>query len=245
MHFVGPDQLHGFEERLTTDVYPGRLRLDARLEPAGRAGRLVVPQHELGEGGRRRRDHEPARVRRRGRVPRRPPPVRLRALRAGRAALALRLLQPSTRPVRRAAAATGTSTPTTRSTCRRRRRCRTSELDPHSRRLWDAAAMDDGRDHGRRRPRARHGYYASLSYVDERIGRGARRVRGLRTRRGHDRGLHRPTTATSSASTASSSRCRSASTPRACRSSSPRPGRFAPRRVREPVSLVDVTADAR
>ena len=23
MHFVGPDQLHGFEERLTTDVYPG------------------------------------------------------------------------------------------------------------------------------------------------------------------------------------------------------------------------------
>ncbi|MFK8018145.1 MAG: sulfatase-like hydrolase/transferase [Pseudomonadales bacterium] len=22
MHFVGPDQLHGFEERLTTDVYP-------------------------------------------------------------------------------------------------------------------------------------------------------------------------------------------------------------------------------
>jgi len=23
MHFVGPDQLHGFEERLTTDIYPG------------------------------------------------------------------------------------------------------------------------------------------------------------------------------------------------------------------------------
>ena len=22
MHFIGPDQLHGFEERLTTDVYP-------------------------------------------------------------------------------------------------------------------------------------------------------------------------------------------------------------------------------
>ena len=22
MHFVAPDQLHGFEERLTTDVYP-------------------------------------------------------------------------------------------------------------------------------------------------------------------------------------------------------------------------------
>jgi choline-sulfatase len=25
MHFVGPDQLHGFEERLTTDIYPGDL----------------------------------------------------------------------------------------------------------------------------------------------------------------------------------------------------------------------------
>ena len=22
MHFVGPDQLHGFEERRTTDIYP-------------------------------------------------------------------------------------------------------------------------------------------------------------------------------------------------------------------------------
>ena len=22
MHFSGPDQLHGFEERLTTDIYP-------------------------------------------------------------------------------------------------------------------------------------------------------------------------------------------------------------------------------
>src|ERR687897_693288 len=25
MHFVGPDQLHGFEQRLTTDVYPADL----------------------------------------------------------------------------------------------------------------------------------------------------------------------------------------------------------------------------
>ena len=44
MHFVGPDQLHGFEERLTTDIYPGRFRLDARLDEARRAHRLVVPQ---------------------------------------------------------------------------------------------------------------------------------------------------------------------------------------------------------
>ena len=36
MHFLGPDQLHGFEERLTTDVYPGGPRLGAGLdEPRG------------------------------------------------------------------------------------------------------------------------------------------------------------------------------------------------------------------
>jgi choline-sulfatase len=48
MHFVGPDQLHGYE---------------ARLRQPGRADRLVVPQHGLGRWGRRRRDHQPARIR--------------------------------------------------------------------------------------------------------------------------------------------------------------------------------------
>ena len=39
MHFVGPDQLHGFEERLTTDIYPADFgwtpdwqRPDARID---------------------------------------------------------------------------------------------------------------------------------------------------------------------------------------------------------------------
>ena len=45
MHFVGPDQLHGFEERLTTDVYPSGLRLDAGLAAAARRAARVVPQH--------------------------------------------------------------------------------------------------------------------------------------------------------------------------------------------------------
>ena len=31
MHFVGPDQLHGFEDRLTTDIYPADFRLDPGL----------------------------------------------------------------------------------------------------------------------------------------------------------------------------------------------------------------------
>ena len=49
---------------------PGRLRLDARLHAARRAHRLVVPQPRLGHRRRRRRDHQPARIRRRGRLPR-------------------------------------------------------------------------------------------------------------------------------------------------------------------------------
>ncbi|MEM6663010.1 MAG: choline-sulfatase [Pseudomonadota bacterium] len=32
MHFVGPDQLHGFEERLTTDIYPGDFYWTENLE---------------------------------------------------------------------------------------------------------------------------------------------------------------------------------------------------------------------
>ena len=125
MHFVGPDQLHGFEERLTTDVYPGDFGWTPDWSRPRRAGRLVVPQHELGQGGGGGRDHEPARVRRRGRVPRRPPPLRLRALRGRRAAHAVRLLHPSARPVRRAAALLGPVRGRRTSTCRLRRRCRT------------------------------------------------------------------------------------------------------------------------
>ena len=48
MHFVGPDQLHGFEERLTTDVYPSD-HADPQLGRPSRADRQVVPQHGFGE----------------------------------------------------------------------------------------------------------------------------------------------------------------------------------------------------
>ena len=36
MHFCGPDQLHGFEERLTTDIYPADFN-GAGLGSSGRA----------------------------------------------------------------------------------------------------------------------------------------------------------------------------------------------------------------
>ena len=62
MHFVGPDQLHGFEERLTTDIYPAGFRLDSGLHEARRAGGLVVSQSRLRHRGRGGRNHKPARI---------------------------------------------------------------------------------------------------------------------------------------------------------------------------------------
>ena len=69
MHFVGPDQLHGFEERLTTDVYPAGFDWvpDWRLEDRER----LPWYHDMssvhaGRPGAR----DPAdRLRRRGRLP--------------------------------------------------------------------------------------------------------------------------------------------------------------------------------
>jgi choline-sulfatase len=49
MHFVGPDQLHGFETRLTTDVYPAAMDWVPTQDPEGRFvrgghARSYVPQ---------------------------------------------------------------------------------------------------------------------------------------------------------------------------------------------------------
>ena len=44
------------------------------------------------------------------------------------------------------------------------------ELDPHRLRLWKGSAMDEVEISEDDVRAARHGYYASLSYVDERIG---------------------------------------------------------------------------
>ncbi len=49
MHFVGPDQLHGFEERLTTDVYPADYKWtpdwDTPLEPKLYGGKPLAIYH--------------------------------------------------------------------------------------------------------------------------------------------------------------------------------------------------------
>jgi len=54
MHFCGPDQLHGYEERLTSDIYPA--------DYGGELGRVggtpqLVPQHVFGTASRAQRAH--------------------------------------------------------------------------------------------------------------------------------------------------------------------------------------------
>ena len=62
MHFVGPDQLHGFEERLTTDIYPADFGWTPDWRLRAGAHRLVVPQHDFGAAAGNRRNHQPARI---------------------------------------------------------------------------------------------------------------------------------------------------------------------------------------
>lgn len=48
LHYVGADQLHGFEERLTTDIYPADLGWTAQWRPAGPDS--LVPPKKPGSG---------------------------------------------------------------------------------------------------------------------------------------------------------------------------------------------------
>ena len=106
MHFCGPDQLHGFEERLTTDIYPADYGWTPDWDHPRRAAELV-PQHEFGRSGRRLRAHQPARLRRRSRLRLRARDLRHRPFERQAALPARRLLHPSARSVRRAAALLG------------------------------------------------------------------------------------------------------------------------------------------
>ena len=52
MHFVGPDQLHGFEERLTTDIYPADFAWTPNWDAAGeRIGKWYHNMDSLAEAG--------------------------------------------------------------------------------------------------------------------------------------------------------------------------------------------------
>jgi choline-sulfatase len=180
MHFVGPDQLHGFEERLTTDVYPADLDwtpdwsvpLTERL-PWYHTMESVLTPGECLASMQMDYDDEVAR-------------------RAVRKLLDL-ARSPDRRPFFLVASFTHPHDPWELHP-RHWERYDPSvielpavglipreEADPHSLRLRDMAGIDDVRLSEAQVRRARHAYYAAISYVDERIGEvlGALRETGL------------------------------------------------------------------
>jgi choline-sulfatase len=169
MHFVGPDQLHGFEERLTTDIYPSDLgwtpdwrravddrppwyhTMESVLSAAPRAASMQVDYDDEVVFRARRWIFDFARAGARERFfllvsfsnPHDPWEVPGRYWdRYDREAI-----DPPTVP---------TLAP--------------SEADPHSRRLRQMIGIDEVQLSEEQVRTARHGYYAAISYVDERIG---------------------------------------------------------------------------
>jgi choline-sulfatase len=169
MHFVGADQLHGFEERLTTDVYPGDFgwtpdwskpgeRVDwwyhtmSSVKQAGVAemtNQLEYDDEVAFHAVRRLYDYA-------------------RYERDAPLALCVSFSHPHDPYVARQRywdlfsddeidLPAALPVPY-------------DELDSHGRRLWDACAMGDFEITEADVRSSRHGYYASLAYVDERIG---------------------------------------------------------------------------
>ncbi len=237
MHFVGPDQLHGFEERLTTDVYPGDFgwtpdwsrpgeRVDwwyhnmSSVKEAGVAeitNQLEYDDEVAFHAVRRLYDY----ARFEGDAP---------------LFLCASFSHPHDPYVARQrywdlyaddeidlpAAAVSFE-----------------DMDPHGRRLWRDCAMGDVEITDDDVRASRHGYYASLSYVDEKIGEvlDAFESCGLAedsvviftSDHGDLLGEH-------GLFYKMSFREHASRVPLVVSA----PGRFEPRRVREPVSLVDL-----
>jgi choline-sulfatase len=169
MHFVGPDQLHGFEERLTTDIYPAdlgwtpdwRRAVDDRLpwyhtmesvvSAAPRAASMQVDYDDEVVFRARRWIFDFARASAREPFfllasfsnPHDPweVPGRYWDL------YDRRTIDPPTVPA-----------------------IPPSEADPYSRRLRQMIGIDEVELSDEQLRTARHGYYAAVSYVDERIG---------------------------------------------------------------------------
>jgi choline-sulfatase len=180
MHFVGPDQLHGFEERLTTDIYPGDLDWtpDWRL-PAGEHLPWYHTMESVLEPGvcaaSMQQDYDDE--------------VAFRAVRA----IFDFARSGEERPFFLAVSFANPHDPW-------ELRARywdlydrsevelpavpllpLDEADPHSRRLREMCGVDAARLSDDQVRAARHGYYAAVSYLDERIGEvlGALREAGV------------------------------------------------------------------
>jgi choline-sulfatase len=169
MHFVGPDQLHGFEQRLTTDIYPAGLdwtpdwtrevsnrlpwyhTMESVVSPARTVASMQTDYDDEVAFQAIRHIHDLAR---RGRErpfllvvsftnPHDPWEVPARYW---------DLYQPGDIAL--------PAVP----------RIPFEDADPHSRRLRQMCGIDDVELTDEQLRRARHAYYAAISYVDERIG---------------------------------------------------------------------------
>ena len=169
MHFCGPDQLHGFEERLTTDIYPADFGWTPDWDRPEHRPSWYHNMSSVREAGVCVRtnqldfDDEAAFMAERA--------IFDIARSKDRAAVsARRLVHPSARPLRRAAALLG---PLSRFRHRyaRRRAIAPDALDPHSRRLRHVCAMDAEPVTEAQVRDARHAYYGAISYIDDQLGR--------------------------------------------------------------------------
>src|SRR5215217_2586150 len=169
MHFVGPDQLHGFEERLTPDIYPGDLDWtpDWRL-PAGEQLAWYHTMESVVEPGvavaSMQQDYDDE--------------VSFRAVRK----IFDLAREGVERPFFLVVSFTNPHDPWE---LRARYwdlydreaidlpavpRIPLGEADPHSRRLREMCGVDEIELTEDQLRAARHGYYAAISYLDERIG---------------------------------------------------------------------------
>jgi choline-sulfatase len=238
MHFVGPDQLHGFEERLTADVYPADLEwtpdwraplterlpwyhtMESVVSPGVCAASLQMDYDDDVAFRAVRKLHDLARHQRGDPFflvvsfthPHDPWELRPRYWQRYDPAA---IDAPAVGPIPR------------------------DEADPHSIRLRDMCGVDDAGLTPDQVLTARHAYYAAVSYVDERIGEVLAALR--------DSGLEQDTIVVFTADHGEMLGERglwykmaffeaAARVPLIVRA----PGRLAPSRVREPVSLLDL-----
>jgi choline-sulfatase len=169
MHFVGPDQLHGFEERLTADIYPGDLDWtpDWRLPAGEQLPWYHTMESVLAPGvsvASMQQDYDDE--------------VAFRAVR--------KLFDLAREDARRPFfLVVSFSNPHDPWELRARYwelydrdaidlpavpRIPLDEADPHSRRLRAMCGVDEVELSPDQLRTARHGYYAAISYLDERVG---------------------------------------------------------------------------
>ena len=169
MHFIGPDQLHGFEERVTTDICPSDFNWTADWDDPWRTMDWFHDMKNVSNCGHCRtfacsrtmmkkfRYNAARKIFDWAREPDKRPFLLV-------APSPIRMIPTSRR------AASRTCTSTTRSTCRGCLSYRPRNAIRTAAGLWeqyDRGEFGMSEEHVRN---ARHAYYGSISYVDERIG---------------------------------------------------------------------------